>query len=208
MEIIIPVKNRIAYSPTEKIICGNSDYSIVFQFDAEWDEYRAKTARFVFADKYIDVVFEGNVCPCPVLSNVLVVAVGVFAGDLCTTTPALIGCLKSILCGGGVPADPSEDVYNQIMALLNGGATPEGGSVLPPVTAEDNGKFLKVVDGAWKAAELPVYEGAYEVTPSATEDQTLLTAQKYMDADVKIEKIPYAEVSNNTGGTTVTIGGN
>lgn len=125
MEIIIPIKNKIAYSPAEKIVCGNKDYKIVFVFDREWDQYRAKTARFVFANKTVDVVFDGDTCPCPMISDALVVAVGVFAGDLCTTTPALIGCQKSILCEEGVPTEPTEDVYNQIMLLFNSGFAPK-----------------------------------------------------------------------------------
>ena len=34
-----------------------------------------------------------------------------------------------------------------------------GGSDLPAVTSADNGKFLRVVDGAWAAATVPVYNG-------------------------------------------------
>lgn len=77
---------------------------------------------------------------------------------------------------------------------------------LPDVTKEDDGKVLKVVNGKWAADKLPVYDGSYEVTPSADNDKTLYTAQKYMDADIKIKKIPYAEVSNTANGITVTIG--
>lgn len=80
------------------------------------------------------------------------------------------------------------------------------GSNLPEVSADDNGKVLMVVDGSWKVDGLPVYDGAFEVTPSATTEQTLLTSGKMMDADVKINKIPYAEVSNSSDGLTVTIG--
>lgn len=83
----------------------------------------------------------------------------------------------------------------------------KGGNGLPAVTEEDNGKFMGVVGGKWTAVELPVYAGEFVVTPSATEDQTLATAQTYLDADIKIEKIPYSEVLNNSGGTTVNIGG-
>lgn len=39
-------------------------------------------------------------------------------------------------------------------------------SGLPTVTASDNGKVLMVVDGAWAAASLPIYDG--EVISSAT----------------------------------------
>lgn len=41
------------------------------------------------------------------------------------------------------------DMINAIAALITSGATKE----LPAVTAEDNGKVLKVVDGAWAVGE-------------------------------------------------------
>lgn len=50
-----------------------------------------------------------------------------------------------------------------------------------------------------------VYEGTYKVIPSVS-SQTLNTANKLMQADVIVEQIPYAEVTNNSGGKTVTIG--
>lgn len=54
-------------------------------------------------------------------------------------------------------------------------------------------------------AELNVYSGNYEVTPSA-EEQQLPTAQAIMEQDLLIKEIPYSEVSNNKGGKTVNIG--
>lgn len=56
-------------------------------------------------------------------------------------------------------------------------------------------------------ADFEVYEGSYRVTP-ALSSQTLGTAHKLMQADVVVEEIPYAEVKNNSGGKTATIGGN
>lgn len=53
--------------------------------------------------------------------------------------------------------------------------------------------------------DVPEYQGSYEVTPSSKE-QTLSTAKKVMREDVKIKEIPYVEVSNASGGITVTIG--
>lgn len=87
------------------------------------------------------------------------------------------------------------------------GKFPPIGSDLPSVNEEDNGKFLQVVNGKWVAAELPLYDGEFTVTPLVGEEQTLLTAQKLLGSDIKIEKIPYSEVTNNSGGITATIGG-
>ena len=53
--------------------------------------------------------------------------------------------------------------------------------------------------------EVPNYEGEYIVTPKVTE-QTLPTAQTLLERDVTIEKIPYFEVSNISGGMTASIG--
>jgi hypothetical protein len=49
------------------------------------------------------------------------------------------------------------------------------------------------------------YDGSYEITPKA-EEQILPTAYKVMRNDVTVNKIPYAEVTNPAGGTTVIIG--
>ena len=45
-------------------------------------------------------------------------------------------------------------------SLLGSGDLPVGG--LPSVSASDNGKVLTVVNGAWAAASLPVYDGTVE----------------------------------------------
>lgn len=121
------------------IVCGNNDYVIEFAFDAEWDEHSVKTARFITNGTYTDVVFEGTSVTIPVITNTASVSVGVFAGDLRTTTPAVIECQKSILCDGGVPTEPTPDVYNQIMDMLNNGSGGGGGASWPTpeiVTAE------------------------------------------------------------------------
>lgn len=52
---------------------------------------------------------------------------------------------------------------------------------------------------------LPNYEGEYQITPKITE-QVLETKNKTMLNDVTVFQIPYASVSNPSGGNTVTIG--
>lgn len=120
--IRIEVFGNYARSPAAEIVCGNSDYFIEFAFSAEWNEHTLKTARFFFADTTIDKVFEGNVVQVPIVKDSTVLEVGVYAGNLRTTTPALIGCKKSILCREGAPEEPAEDVYNQIIQMIEDGA--------------------------------------------------------------------------------------
>jgi hypothetical protein len=119
--IEIAVKNKIATKTNDVVyICGNSDFVIDFDFDAEWNDTPVKTARFITESMTVhDQVFEGNVCPVPVISDTYKIRVGVFAGNLRTTTPAHVPAKKSILCGTGSPDEPSEDVYAQIMEKVN-----------------------------------------------------------------------------------------
>ena len=52
--------------------------------------------------------------------------------------------------------------------------------------------------------DIEVYQGDYNVIPKV-EEQTLQTANRLMKKDVTIIAIPYYEVSNNSGGSTVYI---
>lgn len=117
--INISVQNKIAMADGTIYICGNSDFIVEFDFDREWDGISYKTARFQYNNTHMDIVFAGNSCPVPVLSNINSFKIGVFVGNLQTSTSALVYAKKSILCEDGIPAAPSRDVYNQILALLN-----------------------------------------------------------------------------------------
>lgn len=79
------------------IVCDNkSRYQIKFTFDADWSAYSTKTARFVHNGEYTDVDFTGDTVTVPMIHNTNSLKVGVYAGDLCTTTPAEIKCVLSI----------------------------------------------------------------------------------------------------------------
>lgn len=118
-EMNITVRNKIA-TKTDNVayVCGNSDYVINFAFDGEWDVYDTKTARFAYGGQHTDVVFTGNQCNVPVITNTYAFHVGVFAGDLHTTTAARVPCRKCILCGSGAPDDPPKNVYDQLMERM------------------------------------------------------------------------------------------
>lgn len=171
-DIIIAVKNKIANKTDDSFyICGNSDFRVVFDFDDEWGEYDVKTARFSYNDSYTDIVFSGDVCDVPIISDTFCFNVGVFAGNLHTTTAARVPCRKSILCGGGAPEPPTEDVYSQIIGLCNDTKSiaesvrddadegkfngKDGDSIIPVPTNADNDKVLTVKNGkpAWTAVK-------------------------------------------------------
>lgn len=128
MNIInVTVRDKIARADGRaRIVCGNSDYAIHFAFDKEWAEHNVKTARFVYEDgTYTDVQFEGEVCNIPILANTRTLQVGVYAGNLHTTTAALIHALPCVTDPDGTPADPAPDVYNQLMERFNAMEAPE-----------------------------------------------------------------------------------
>ena len=110
----ISVSNKVAeYRERDGfIVCGNSNYQIEFAFDSEWDEHEEKTARFVWNKQYFDQEFTGNVCPCPIIKNATEVSVGVYAGNLETTTGANIPCRPSILCDETIPHPESGQNYS------------------------------------------------------------------------------------------------
>ena len=125
--IHITVRDRVpTITAGEDVISHNSDYVAEFVFDEEWQD-KVKTAYFVCEDgSYQAVVMSGNSCGVPMLDGEhRRIFVGVQAGAakkpsvLKTTRPCCLKVRDSIadLLGQPIP-DPTPDVYQQIMALL------------------------------------------------------------------------------------------
>lgn len=122
-EIRISVRNKIALNrENDTYVCGNSDYRVVFDFDEEWDAYHVKTARFKYNGVYQEVVFTGNACAVPIIQDARMIHVGVYAGNISTSTPAVVIASRSILCGDEQHQEPEQDVYNQLVELVEAGA--------------------------------------------------------------------------------------
>ena len=118
-EIKIKIRDKRA-GGTGTVICGNSDYTVVWDLDDEWTPYGTRTMRVNLADgSYQDVVFTGSTAALPVLSTPGWASVGLYAGDLHTSRAADLRVLPSVTTPGGAPADPAEDVYAQITEKLN-----------------------------------------------------------------------------------------
>ena len=59
---------------------------------------------------------------------------------------------------------------------------------------------------AVNSGDIPVYDGAYSVTPKVYEETTLETKQKLMQNNVTVARIPQYQVSNDADGVTLIIG--
>ena len=125
--IHITVRSRVpTITAGEDVISHNSDYVIKFDFDEEWQS-TVKTVYFACEDgSYQPVVISGNICPVPMLNGEhRRIFVGVQEGSsvkpsvLKTTRPCCLKVRDSIADYLGQPIpDPTPDVYQQIMALL------------------------------------------------------------------------------------------
>ena len=133
-------EKRAVVSGAPSIVCGNDGYILNLTFDEEWSGEAYKTARFVYVQggevKCTDVVFTGSMVEVPPLLNTREVMVGVYAGNLRTTTPARIPCEPSIRCGTAEPEDPTPSQYDQIIQLLNESAGGGSGGTGSPYAVQ------------------------------------------------------------------------
>lgn len=117
--ITISVVNKIATVKDTMVIADNTDYCVKFETDAEWDGQTAKTMRINYGGGYTDVPFFGDETELPMIpAGVTYIEVGLYAGALCSTTPATIMVARSIHSTGTNP-DPAISVYNQLIAAIN-----------------------------------------------------------------------------------------
>ena len=118
-EIHIGVQDHVASQSDHTVyVCGSGDYTAVFQFDGQWQENDLKTARFQTESLCQDVLFRGDRCPVPVIGSARKLEVGVFAGNLRTSTPARIALREGIRSVWGPPEDPAPSLYDQLVEAV------------------------------------------------------------------------------------------
>lgn len=128
-EIKIKVQDKIATLVEDvSLVCGNSDYSVIFDFDEDWVNHGLKTAVFVFGDSTVEVPFTGNILEekdAVAIEGATKCYIGVYSGDLITTTKAEIKCTPSIRDIAKKHKTPTKDIYNRLIELIN--SISEGG---------------------------------------------------------------------------------
>lgn len=122
-EISITVTNRLAHiSGTPVIICGNSDYTVLFDFDAEWDGTENLNAHIRYLrnglPEHDALPITDGACNLPAIYGTDAVQIGVSGGSIRTSVPAEIPCIPCANDFGGTEKQPVRDVYNEIMEVI------------------------------------------------------------------------------------------
>lgn len=205
--IHITVRDRVpTITAGEDVISHNSDYVAEFEFDEEWQD-KVKTVYFVCEDgSYQAVVMSGNTCGVPMLDGEhRRIFVGVQAGAaekpsvLKTTRPCCLKVKDSIADYLGQPIpDPTPDVYEQIIAMLESITSPTWDAVQNKpfstlgsgLEVDENG-VLSAQGGGGGSANAVQY-----VAQSLTDEQKK-QARANIDADKK--RIIYNATRDNYG---------
>ena len=122
-EIVVTVKNKMAVGDGSVIVCNNSDYVVRFALDSEWDALALRTMRIVY-DSYshTDIAFSGDTVALPAIIDRTSIGIGLYSGDIHTSTCAMFDCERSVMGQNShAVAPPSSDVYNEIVEMINDG---------------------------------------------------------------------------------------
>lgn len=208
--IHINVRDRVpTITAGEDVISHNSDYVAEFEFDEEWQD-KIKTVYFVCEDgSYQAVVMDGNSCGVPMLDGEhRRIFVGVQAGAaekpsiLKTTRPCCLKVKDSIADYLGQPIpDPTPDVYEQIIAMLESITSPTWDSLQNKpfstlgsgLSVDENG-VLSAQGGSGGSANAVQY-----VAQTLTNEQKA-QARSNIDAD---KKRIVVEARRSSGGSTM-----
>ena len=185
MILYVDVVNKIATFQKRggRIVCGNSDYQIKFSFDREWDGYPEKTVRFLYGGQFTDIDITGDVCDVPIIHDTTEVEVGVYAGNLKTTTSAVIGCYRSILCEVAKPSEENDNRHT------NEAKEAADRAEAAAKAAEDAAGKL-IVEGGGISAEVERRLSALEndAAPRFTTDKTLTLKDGVLSVNLATEK--------------------
>lgn len=206
--IHITVRDRVpTITAGEDVISHNSDYVAEFEFDEEWQD-KVKTVYFVCEDgSYQAVVMDGNSCDVPMMAGEhRRIFVGVQAGAaekpsvLKTTRPCCLKVKDSIAdyLGEQIP-DPTPDVYEQIIAMLESITSPTWDS-LQDKPFSTLGSGLSVDENGVLSAQGGGSANAVQYVAQELTDEQKAQARSNIDAD---KKRIVVEARRSSGGSTM-----
>lgn len=182
----------------EDVLSHNSDYVAEFVFDEEWQD-KVKTVYFVCEDgSYQAVVMSGDSCDVPMMAGEhRRIFVGVQAGSaekpsvLKTSRPCCLKVKDSIADYLGQPIpDPTPDVYEQIISMLNNLTAPTWDAVQnKPFTTLGDG--LSVENGVLSAQGTGGSTNAVQYVAQSLTDEQKAQARENIGAKATTEKSAY-----------------
>jgi len=171
--IVMSVSERRCMAPPGlELVTHNPIDSIQFDFDAEWIEHPARTARFAWHGGFIDVPFIGDTVQVPEIQGTLTLYIGVYADGI-SSTPAKVPCNLSVKAYGGPQKVPTLSVYDEIIALVSAGI---------PVYFEDLTEEQKAELVAEFSDDVAALQALTGEGPLTTTAQTLTGAVNELDA--------------------------
>ena len=128
-DITIRIRDKVATvvgTPAPVIVCGNSGYKAVFDLDEEWSSYELLTMRVSWTDtfsgqpRHTDVPYLAlyGFAEIPTIADAYEVSIGLYAGNLSTSTGARIQCERCVTDGGTYHEDPDPQTYAALLELL------------------------------------------------------------------------------------------
>lgn len=120
---IIEENNQLKFDGEyEPIVCGNSIYSLQFQFGDTWNSCNHKTAVFVVDGKYVLIEFTGNTVNVPIMPNASCLSVSLLSGngeDELATTALKINLKTTPAICGQACSDEFQNYLQQIHSFVN-----------------------------------------------------------------------------------------
>ena len=120
LDINIAIKNKTPIYDDISIVCDNSNYVVVWDLDEEWAAYDTKAMHLTYSDGTHAVrIFSGQRVTLPVVTVPGKVGISLYAGDISTSSEALITAKPSGRTGCDPVPDPGTGLYEQLLAALN-----------------------------------------------------------------------------------------
>lgn len=121
-EMTVTVRDKYAQvQGNPEIVCGNSDYTVTFDFDAEWDGEPTAHIRYLRDGIPVetDILIVNDTCDLPAVYGTDELCIGAYTDTVQTSTPAVIPCIMCVTDFAGEPQTVRHDVYNDLMQMLN-----------------------------------------------------------------------------------------
>lgn len=127
---------------------SGEEYQLIFTLDAEWSGYTEKTAKLTCGGYFYSEVLVDNACEAPTIKHSGYYCLHLCAGNLHTTTPAMINCV-----GVGETPEPGQETVIVDTTLTQSGQAADAKVTGDKIVDLEND--VKELGGQKTATKLP-----------------------------------------------------